>query len=116
MPRDQLVRPERRTPRPQIFGVQTARVTGPAGEEIHCDEHGRVKVQFHWDRVGEMNEKTTCWIRCMQTWSGNAWGAFVLPRVGMEVVVSFIDGDLDRPLVTGCVYHGDNAVPYPLPE
>ncbi|MEQ9081089.1 MAG: type VI secretion system tip protein TssI/VgrG [Sandaracinaceae bacterium] len=109
-------RPQRVRARPRVHGLQTAIVTGPPGEEIHTDEHGRVKVQFHWDRVGEMNEKTTCWIRCMQTWSGNAWGAFVLPRVGMEVVVSFIDGDLDRPLVTGCVYHGDNAVPYPLPE
>ncbi|MEC7524413.1 MAG: type VI secretion system tip protein TssI/VgrG [Myxococcota bacterium] len=109
-------RPKRTRQRPRVHGLQTAIVTGPAGEEIHTDERGRVKVQFHWDRLGEMDEKTTCWIRCMQTWSGNAWGAFVLPRVGMEVVVSFLDGDLDRPLVTGCVYNGDNDVPYPLPD
>ncbi|MCB9596884.1 MAG: type VI secretion system tip protein VgrG [Sandaracinaceae bacterium] len=108
-------RPERVHPRPRIRGIQTAIVTGPAGEEIHTDEHGRVKVQFHWDRLGEMDDKTTCWIRCMQTWAGPGWGAFVLPRVGMEVVVSFIDGDVDRPLVTGCVYDGDRATPYELP-
>jgi type VI secretion system secreted protein VgrG len=109
-------RPRRAHPRPRIHGLQTAIVTGPAGEEIHTDEHGRVKVQFHWDRDGQADEKTTCWIRCMQTWSGHGFGAFVLPRVGMEVVVSFIDGDVDRPLVTGCVYNGDNPSPYPLPE
>ncbi len=72
-------------------------------------------MQFHWDRLGEMDDKTTCWIRCMQTWAGKGWGAFVLPRVGMEVVVSFVDGDLDRPLVTGCVYNGDNPGPYDQP-
>ncbi|MEZ4340320.1 MAG: type VI secretion system tip protein TssI/VgrG [Sandaracinaceae bacterium] len=108
-------RPKRVHPRPRIRGIQTAIVTGPAGEEIHTDEHGRVKVQFHWDRLGQMDDKTTCWIRCMQTWAGPSWGAFVLPRVGMEVVVSFIDGDVDQPLVTGCVYDGDRATPYELP-
>ncbi|MGE0788170.1 MAG: type VI secretion system Vgr family protein [Sandaracinaceae bacterium] len=108
-------RPRRVHPRPRIRGIQTAIVTGPANEEIHTDEHGRVKVQFHWDRLGELDDKTTCWIRCMQTWAGPGWGAFVLPRVGMEVVVSFIDGDVDRPLVTGCVYNGDRATPYELP-
>ncbi len=108
-------RPRRVHARPRVHGIQTALVTGPAGEEIHTDEHGRVKVQFHWDRVGQMDERTTCWIRCMQSWSGKGWGAWVLPRVGMEVVVSFIDGNLDRPLVTGCVYNGDNPNPYELP-
>ncbi|MFK7988378.1 MAG: type VI secretion system Vgr family protein [Sandaracinaceae bacterium] len=116
VPSDVLYRPRRTRARPRVHGIQTAIVTGPAGEEIHTDEHGRVKVQFHWDRLGEMDEKTTCWIRCMQTWAGKGWGAFVLPRVGMEVVVSFVDGDLDRPLVTGCVYNGDNPGPYDQPS
>ncbi len=115
VPASVAYRPQRAHPRPRVHGIQTAIVTGPAGEEIHTDEHGRVKVQFHWDRLGEMDEKTTCWMRCMQTWAGPGWGAFVLPRVGMEVVVSFIDGDLDRPLITGCVYNGDRATPYELP-
>lgn len=115
VPAEVPYRPLRAHPRPRIHGIQTAIVTGPAGEEIHTDEHGRVKVQFHWDRVGRMDDHTTCWIRCMQSWSGKGWGAWVLPRVGMEVVVSFIDGDVDRPLVTGCVYNGDNTHPYQLP-
>jgi len=115
VPAEVPYRPRRQRVRPRVHGIQTAIVTGPPGEEIHTDEHGRVKVQFHWDRKGEMNEKTTCWIRCMQSWAGRGWGAFVLPRVGMEVVVSFVDGDLDRPLVTGCVYNGDNANPYEMP-
>ncbi|MGE0791090.1 MAG: type VI secretion system Vgr family protein [Sandaracinaceae bacterium] len=113
---DVAYRPRRVRPRPRVHGIQTAIVTGPDGEEIHTDEHGRVKVQFHWDRVGEMNDRTTCWIRCMQSWAGPGWGAWVLPRVGMEVVVSFIDGDLDRPLVTGSVYNGKNGTPYALPD
>ena len=116
VPAEVLYRPRRTRARPRIHGIQTAIVTGPAGEEIHCDEHGRVKVQFHWDRVGQMDDRTTCWIRCMQTSAGAGFGAFVLPRVGMEVVVSFVDGDPDRPLVTGTVYNGDNPGPYPMPE
>lgn len=115
VPSEVPYRPLRERARPRVHGIQTAIVTGPAGEEIHTDEHGRVKVQFHWDRLGRMDDRTTCWIRCMQSWSGKGWGAWVLPRVGMEVVVSFIDGDLDRPLVTGCVYNGDNTNPYQLP-
>ncbi len=109
-------RPLRTRPRPRIAGIQTAIVTGPAGEEIHCDEHGRIKVQFHWDRQGRLDERTSCWVRCMQTAAGSGFGAWVLPRVGWEVVVSFVDGDPDRPLVTGCVYNGDQPLPYPLPE
>ncbi len=108
-------RPERLRPHPAIHGIQTAIVTGPAGEEIHTDPHGRIKVQFHWDRLGAMDDRTTCWIRVMQTWAGAGFGAFVLPRVGMEVVVSFIDGDPDHPLVTGCVYNGANPGPYEMP-
>ena len=109
-------RPQRLRSRPRVRGIQTALVTGPEGEEIHTDEHGRVKVQFHWDRHGQLNERTSCWIRASQSWAGPGWGAWILPRVGMEVVVSFIDGDLDRPLVTGCVYNGTHETPYPLPE
>ncbi len=115
VPAEVPYRPARVHPRPRVHGIQTAIVTGPAGEEIHTDEHGRVKVQFHWDRLGRMDERTTCWMRCMQSWAGRGWGAWVLPRVGMEVVVSFIDGDLDRPLVTGCAFNGDNVTPYELP-
>jgi type VI secretion system secreted protein VgrG len=109
-------RPRRTLPRPRIRGIQTAIVTGPAGEEIHTDEHGRVKCQFHWDRLGTMDDHSSCWIRVMQTWAGNGWGTWILPRIGMEVIVSFVDGDPDRPVVTGCLYNGDNRPPYSLPE
>jgi type VI secretion system secreted protein VgrG len=116
VPADVSYRPRRVRPRPRVSGIQTAIVTGPPGEEIHTDEHGRVKVQFPWDRQGQMDDRTTCWIRCMQTSAGAGFGAFVLPRVGMEVVVAFVDGDPDRPLVTGTVYNGANPGPYPMPE
>ena len=109
-------RPTRDTPRPRIAGSQTAIVVGPSGKEIWTDEYGRIKVQFHWDQLGRNNEASSCWIRVAHTWAGAGWGAFVLPRVGQEVVVSFLEGDPDRPLVTGCVYNGDNAVPYALPD
>lgn len=108
-------RPLRRTPRPRMAGPQTAVVVGPSGEEIWTDEHGRVKVQFHWDREGESDENASCWLRVAQVWAGAGWGAFVLPRIGQEVVVGFLDGDPDRPLVTGVVYNGTNAPPYALP-
>ena len=109
-------RQPRRTPQPRIAGSQTAIVTGPAGKEIWTDEYGRIKVQFHWDRAGQNDDKSSCWIRVAQSWAGTSWGAFTLPRVGQEVVVSFLDGNPDRPLVTGCVYNGDNPVPYALPD
>ncbi len=109
-------RPKRRTPKPVIPNVQTAIVVGPSGQEIHTDVHGRVKVQFHWDRLGQMDEHSSCWIRVMQPWGGKAWGFFFIPRIGMEVVVHFIDGDPDRPLVAGSVYNGDHAPPYKLPD
>ena len=115
IPLETTYRPERRAPKPHVPGIQTAVVTGPAGEEIHTDEHGRIKVQFHWDRVGTSNQKSSCWIRVQQAWAGAGWGFWYLPRVGMEVVVHFVDGDPDRPLVTGCVYNGTNLLPYPLP-
>ena len=105
-----------RTPRPRMHGVQTAVVVGPAGEEIHTDEHGRVKVQFHWDRQGKNDEKSSCWIRVRQPWAGPGWGTLFLPRIGQEVVVEFIEGDPDRPLVSGTVYHATNVPPYPLPD
>jgi len=103
------------TPKPVIPGPQTAIVVGKKGEEIWTDEHGRVKVQFHWDREGEEDENSSCWIRVAQIWAGGAWGAIALPRIGQEVIVEFLNGDPDQPIVTGRVYNGDNKVPYPLP-
>ncbi len=109
-------RPDRQTRRPRIASVQTATVVGPAGEEIHTDEHGRIKVQFHWDRDKHYDDQASCFIRVVQPWAGNGWGFVFLPRIGMEVTVTFIDGDPDRPIVTGCLYNGKNAPPYPLPD
>jgi type VI secretion system secreted protein VgrG len=109
-------RPSRTTPKPRIHGMQSAVVVGPAGEEVHTDAYGRIKVQFKWDRLGAHDEHSSCWVRVVQAWAGRGWGAFVLPRIGMEVIVSFLDGDPDRPIVTGCVYNGQNPPPYPLPE
>lgn len=108
-------RPARSTPRPRIHGTQTAMVVGKAGEEIWTDEYGRIKVQFHWDRLGKSDENSSCWIRVAQLWAGKGWGGQFIPRLGQEVVVSFLDGDPDRPLVTGCVYNGASAPPYALP-
>jgi type VI secretion system secreted protein VgrG len=115
VPADLPFRPERRTPRPFLPGPQTAAVVGPSGEEIHTDEHGRVKVQFHWDRAGVNDDKSSCWIRVSQSWAGPGWGALYLPRIGQEVVVEFLEGDPDRPLVTGAVYNGANVPPVALP-
>ena len=109
-------RPERVTPRPIIEGPQTARVVGPAGEEIHTDPHGRIKVQFHWDRQGREDDRSSCWIRVAQAMGGGNWGFVFLPRIGMEAVVNFLEGDPDRPMVTACVFNGENPVPYGLPE
>lgn len=102
-------------PKPLIHGEQTAFVTGPEGEEIYCDEFGRVKVQFHWDREGQADEKTSCWLRTSQGWAGNGYGQFILPRIGHEVIVSFMNGDPDKPVITGAVYNAKNRVPYELP-
>jgi len=115
IPSSVTLRPERNTPKPVVEGVQTAIVTGPAGEEIYPDEHGRVKVQFHWDREGKNDEKSSCWIRVSQAWAGAGWGAMYIPRIGHEVIVDFIEGDPDRPIITGRVYHGTNKPPYDLP-
>jgi type VI secretion system secreted protein VgrG len=108
-------RPERRTAQPKIAGWQTAVVVGPAGEEIHTDEHGRVRVQLNWDREGKEDEKSSCWIRVAQALAGPGFGALWLPRVGQEVLVSFEDGDPDRPLILGAAYNGMNTTPLDLP-
>ena len=102
-------------PRPIVRGLQTAVVVGAAGEEIECDKYGRIKVQFHWDRIGENNEKSSCWIRVAQLMAGPKWGAIFTPRIGMEVVVDFLEGDPDKPICTGAVYNADNMPPYDLP-
>jgi type VI secretion system secreted protein VgrG len=109
-------RPSRRTPKPFVQGPQTAIVVGKSGEEIWTDEHGRVKVQFHWDRLGKKDENSSCWIRVASPWAGNAWGAIQLPRIGQEVVVNFLEGDPDQPIITGRVYNADNKPPYTLPD
>ena len=108
-------RPQRITPRPRVQGPQTAIVVGKDGEEIWTDQYGRIKVQFHWDRVGKEDEKSSCWVRVAQSWSGKRWGSMFIPRIGMEVVVEFLEGDPDRPLVTGCVYNSEMTTPYDLP-
>lgn len=104
------------TPWPEIPGVHTAIVTGPSGEEIHTDKFGRIKVQFHWDREGQNNEKSTCWIRTMMPWTGKNWGMIAIPRIGQEVVIQFEEGDPDRPICTGMLYNADTMPPYELPK
>lgn len=115
IPGDVPFRPPRITPKPVVEGTQTAIVAGPSGEEIYTDEYSRIKVQFHWDRLGQRDDKSSCWIRVAQAWAGAGWGSIYIPRVGQEVVVNFIEGDPDRPLITGCVYHALNKPPYALP-
>jgi type VI secretion system secreted protein VgrG len=111
----QQFRPLRTTPRPTVRGPQTALVVGPGGEEIWCDKYGRVKVQFHWDRYGKKDENSSCWIRVSNPWAGATWGGVALPRIGQEVVVDFLEGDPDQPLITGRVYNADQMPPYDLP-
>ena len=108
-------RPMRKSPLPQIRGPQTAIVTGPAGQEIYCDEHGRVKVHFHWDRHNPPDDTSSCWIRVNQNYAGQSWGSMTVPRIGQEVIVEHEDSDPDRPLITGRVYNGNNKPPYGLP-
>lgn len=108
-------RAQPRVPKPMVQGPQTAMVVGKAGEEIWTDKYGRVKVQFHWDRKGKKDEKSSCWVRVSQSWAGRRWGSIMIPRIGMEVVVEFLEGDPDRPLITGCVYNSDTMPPYDLP-
>jgi type VI secretion system secreted protein VgrG len=115
LPHNTPYRPRRQTPKPVINGAQTAIVVGPPGEEIYTDEFGRVKVQFHWDRAGKSDDKSSCWIRVSQLSAGNGFGALQLPRVGQEVVVDFLEGDPDRPIIVGQLYNGVNLPPYSLP-
>ncbi|MGH1367768.1 MAG: type VI secretion system Vgr family protein [Maritimibacter sp.] len=110
MPKDAPMLPEHKTPRADVKGPQTAKVVGEG--EIDCDEYGRILVQFHWDLDAAYSMRC----RVSQNWAGKGWGGMVIPRIGMEVVVEFLDGDPDKPLVTGCVYNGFNETPYPLPE
>ena len=103
-------------PRIRARGPETAMVVGPAGQEIETDKYGRVRIQFHWDRIGEKNEKSSCFVHVSQAWAGNGWGSVFVPRIGMEVVVHFLDGDPDRPLITGAIYTGTNKPPWALPD
>jgi type VI secretion system secreted protein VgrG len=116
IPYSVLFRPPRATPRPFVQGPQTAVVTGKSGEEIWTDKYGRVKVQFFWDREGQRDEKSSCWIRVSQPWAGKAWGAINIPRMGQEVIVDFLEGDPDRPLITGRVYNDEQMPPYKLAD
>ncbi|MET0068553.1 MAG: type VI secretion system tip protein TssI/VgrG [Candidatus Thiodiazotropha sp.] len=108
-------RTARTTPKPMVQGPQTAVVVGPAGEEIYTDEYGRVKLHFHWDRYDSRDENSSCWVRVAQVWAGKNWGAMHIPRIGQEVIVDFLEGDPDRPIVTGRVYNADQMPPYGLP-
>jgi type VI secretion system secreted protein VgrG len=109
-------RPARSTPTPRVEGVQTAIVVGESGDEITTDNYGRVKVQFHWDREGQNDEDSSCWVRVAQLWAGSGWGGIHIPRIGQEVIVDFLEGDPDRPIITGRVYNADNMPPYTLPD
>ncbi len=115
IPSDQQYRPPRRTPKPFVQGPQTAVVTGPSGEEIFTDKYGRVKVQFHWDRLAKNDEKSSCWVRVSHPWAGKNYGAIHIPRMGQEVVVDFLEGDPDQPLITGRVYNAEQMPPWELP-
>lgn len=115
-PVKRVFRPLPQTRRPHIYGAQTAVVVGKQGEEIWTDRFGRVKVQFHWDREGRRDENSSCWVRVSQGWAGKQYGAFFLPRIGQEVVVTFLDGNPDRPLITGAVYNAAQTVPVNLPS
>ena len=103
------------TPWPEIPGVQTAMVVGPKGEEIHTDKYGRVRIQFHWDRVGKTDEKSSVFVRTMMPWTGKSWGMIAIPRIGQEVVVQFEEGNPDRPIIVGMLYNADNMPPWALP-
>ena len=115
IPSDTPFCPVLATPRPRILGTQTAIVRGSSGEEIHTQELGAVKVSFHWDTYSKNDQTSSCWVRVGQSWAGKSWGGLFTPRIGMEVLVEFIDGDPDRPIIIGAVYNGDNAPPYGLP-
>lgn len=116
IPKKEPYRAPLNTPWPSISGLQTALVTGPKGEEIYTDKYGRIKVQFHWDRLGKKDEKTTCWVRCVMPWTGKNWGMISIPRIGQEVAIQFEEGDPDRPICTGMLYNADTMPPYGLPD
>ncbi len=116
IPSAQPFRPPRRTSLPYVRGPQTAIVVGKSGEEIWTDKYGRVKVQFHWDRLGKKDENSSCWVRVAQLWAGKTWGGIHIPRIGQEVIVEFMEGDPDRPIITGRVYNADEMPPYALPD
>ena len=111
-----VFRSQRITPKPHISGTQSAVVVGPKGEEIYTDEHGRIKVQFHWDRLGKKDENSSCWLRVATPVAGKAWGMIALPRIGQEVVVQFVEGDPDLPVVVASVYNAEQIPPYLLPD
>ncbi|MEM8577366.1 MAG: type VI secretion system tip protein TssI/VgrG [Pseudomonadota bacterium] len=115
IPKTEPFRAPQNTPWPRNMGMQTAVVTGPSGDEIYTDKFGRIKVQFHWDRDGKKDEKTTCWVRCVMPWTGVDWGMISIPRIGQEVVIQFEEGDPDRPICTGMLYNTDTMPPYGLP-
>jgi type VI secretion system secreted protein VgrG len=109
-------RAPRMTPTPFVQGTQTAEVVGPKGEEIYTDKYGRVKVQFHWDREGKKDENSSCWIRVSHPWAGKNWGSIAIPRIGQEVIVNFLEGDPDQPIIIGRVYNAEQMPPYTLPD
>jgi type VI secretion system secreted protein VgrG len=109
-------RPQRITPKPVVQGTQTAVVVGPAGEEIFTDKYGRVKVQFHWDRQGKNNQESSCWVRVGTLWAGKQWGLIQIPRIDQEVIVDFLEGDPDQPIIIGSVYNAREMPPYKLPD
>jgi type VI secretion system secreted protein VgrG len=115
MSSEQQFRPRRTTPKPFVQGPQTAMVVGPAGDEIYTDKYGRVKVQFHWDRLGKHDENSSCWIRVSHPWAGKGWGAVSTPRIGQEVIVDFLEGDPDQPIITGRVYNAESQPPFGFP-
>jgi type VI secretion system secreted protein VgrG len=116
IPKATPYRPPLRTIKPVVQGSQTAVVVGPNGDEIWVDKYGRVKVQFHWDRIGKKDENSSCWVRVAQTWAGKNWGWVTIPRMGQEVLIDFLEGDPDRPIITGRVYNADQMPPYTLPD
>ena len=115
-PWDVIYRPALDHPKPKVLGSQSAVVTGPVGEEIYVDALGRIKIQFHWDREGQSDAHTSCWVRVASNWAGQNFGAISLPRVGMEVLVNYLEGDPDQPIVTSCLFHSVHMPPYKLPD
>ena len=115
IPSKQPYRAARITPKPMVQGPQTAIVVGKAGEEIWTDKYGRIKVQFHWDRYGKADENSSCWVRVSHPWAGKNWGAIAIPRMGQEVIIDFLEGDPDQPIITGRVYNADQMPPWDLP-